>query len=193
MSNKTLNSAAFHQFPVLHTERLVLNDFDINRPTDIETLFNIRSLPEVVRYMDRDPLYKLEEAAAQIENQAKMFAEQTGIQWAMRLREAGQIIGFIGIFFIDNHNCRAHLGYALLPEYWKQGLVQEAGRAVIAFGRDCMQLHSMEATINPANEASRKTLLRLGFEKESYKRQDYQYTGRFLDSEGYGLVLGNQV
>jgi [ribosomal protein S5]-alanine N-acetyltransferase len=192
MPNKTINTEVFKTFPTLTTERLLLNAFDEGKQTDIEVLFDLRSKPEVVRYMDRDPYTTLEEAEVFLKNTTEWFAKGAAINWAIRLHDSRNLIGYITIFGIDTTNCRAMLGYALLPPHWKKGFVQEAGRAVIAFCRDTLWLHSIEATINPENEASRNTLLGLGFEKESYKRQDFQYNGRFLDSEGYGLVIGRQ-
>jgi [ribosomal protein S5]-alanine N-acetyltransferase len=190
--NKTINTEVFKTFPTLTTERLLLNAFNEGKQTDIEVLFDLRSQPEVVRYMDRDPYQTQEEAETFLKNTGAWFTQGTAINWAIRQHGKTQVIGYITIFSMDTTNCRAMLGYALLPPYWKKGFMQEAGRAVIAFCRDTLWLHSIEATINPENEASRNTLLGLGFEKESYKRQDFQYNGLFLDSEGYGLVIGRQ-
>lgn len=66
--------------------------------------------------------------------------------------------------------------------------MSEALTAIIAFAFEEMKLHSIEANINPLNEASRKLLMKQGFVKEAYFREDYYFNGKFLDSEIYSLV-----
>lgn len=64
--------------------------------------------------------------------------------------------------------------------------------AVLEFGFLKLNLHTVSATINPLNNASRQLLLRHGFVKEAYFRQDYYFKGEFLDSEVYGLINPDQ-
>ncbi|MES2446488.1 MAG: GNAT family protein [Bacteroidota bacterium] len=59
---------------------------------------------------------------------------------------------------------------------------------VIHFAFREMKLHSISANINPGNDASRQILLKHGFEKEAYFKEDYYFQGKFLDSEVYGLI-----
>ena len=76
----------------------------------------------------------------------------------------------------------------LLSDYFRMGLMGEAIKAVIAYGFNNMQLHTVKANINPENEASRAILESNGFIKEAFFREDYFYNGRFINSEVYGLL-----
>lgn len=64
----------------------------------------------------------------------------------------------------------------------------EALRAMLACGFSKMKIHSVEANINPKNESSRAVLLKCGFVKEAYFRENYYANGQFLDSEIYSLL-----
>ena len=55
------------------------------------------------------------------------------------------------------------LGFHLRPDYWGQGLAQEAGRAVIAYAFDQLGATSLFAGHHPANAASKRVLEKLGF------------------------------
>lgn len=67
-------------------------------------------------------------------------------------------------------------------------MMQEALAAVLNFGFRTLQLHSVEANVNPGNTASIKLLERNHFIREGYFRENYFYNGRFLDSAVYSLL-----
>ena len=75
----------------------------------------------------------------------------------------------------------------LHSNFWRKGIISEALKAVICFGFDEIKLHFIGANINSANR-SRQILLKHGFEKEAYFKEDYYFQGKFLDSEIYGLI-----
>jgi [ribosomal protein S5]-alanine N-acetyltransferase len=64
----------------------------------------------------------------------------------------------------------------------------EAMRTIFKFGFDELNLHSLEANINPLNNNSRAVLKKMGFQKEAYFRENYYYNGDYLDSEIYSLL-----
>ena len=66
--------------------------------------------------------------------------------------------------------------------------MSEAMKAVLQFGFNDMNLHSVEANINPLNKKSKKILELNGFVKEAYFTENYYSNGKFLDSEIYCLV-----
>jgi len=51
-----------------------------------------------------------------------------------------------------------------------------------------MQLHSIEAHINPANAASAAILESTGYVREAYFKEDYFFKGKFLDTAIYSLL-----
>jgi RimJ/RimL family protein N-acetyltransferase len=55
------------------------------------------------------------------------------------------------------------LGFHLRAEPWGRGLAEEAGRALIDFGFETIGAEALFAGHHPENQASRRTLVKLGF------------------------------
>jgi [ribosomal protein S5]-alanine N-acetyltransferase len=187
----TLNGQVFDQFPVLETERFVLNAFDSDTETDMYALFRLRSEPSIMTYMDRNPLLDVNEARAFNLKVSQKFEDKKSIQWAIRSKKNHEIVGYFCAICLRYEHRRAEIGYILLPEHHKNGIIHEVGTRVITFLHKEMRCYSLDAIINPGNHASRRVLLKLGFMNEGYQRSDYQFNGNFLDSEKYGIVMGN--
>ncbi len=66
--------------------------------------------------------------------------------------------------------------------------MSEALEAVINYAFNTLKLHSIEANINPENNASRQLLIKAGFNKEAYFKENYYFNGHFIDSEIYSLI-----
>ena len=49
-------------------------------------------------------------------------------------------------------------------------------------------LHRLEADIDPRNTASRRSLERLGFQREGYLRERWLVAGEVCDTELFGLL-----
>lgn len=179
----TLN---FSSFPTLQTERLLLR---AHLTTDAKLLFALRSNEEVMRYIDKENPKNFKETEAKIKLMQDGFDNKTSIAWLIALKEKpNEMIGEIGYYRTDLANYRAEIGYMLHQDFWRKGLISESLKKVISFGFQEMKLHSISANINPSNDASRQILLKHGFEKEAYFRENYYFKGKFLDSEVYGLI-----
>ena len=79
-------------------------------------------------------------------------------------------------------------GYWIFPEYRGLGIVPEAMTEVFKYGFNKMNLHSIEAVIDPGNTVSRKILQKFNFIKEGYFKENFYYEGKFYDSEVYSLL-----
>lgn len=155
---------------------------------DAPLLFHLRSDPEVTKYLDRHPAQSIDEARSLIALIESSFANNEGISWAITLKDRDDLIGSIGLWRIDKENHRGEIGYMLLPVYFRQGYMTESINAVLGYGYNSMNLHSVEANVNPANEASIAILEKSGFRKEAHFRENYYFDGRFLDSAIYSLL-----
>jgi len=175
-----------HEHPEICTNRLLLRK---QTAQDAVALFQLRTNPEVMRYIDRPQPAAIADSEKVIRTINENFHKGMNVIWALTLKDhPDQMIGNLGYWRIDLDNHRAELGYMLHPDYWRNGIISEALAAVIDFGFNTLNLHSICANINPGNEASRKLLMKHGFIKEAYFREDYYFEGKFLDSEIYGLL-----
>jgi len=177
---------SFTVFPKLETDRLILREHTL---ADAGSWFELRHNPEVMRYIDRHSPKDIAEVKDYIEGLIAGFEQGESMGWAIALKEnPAQMIGNVVFWRMDFPNYRAEIGYLIAPAHWRKGLVSEALTAVITFAFEEMRLHSIEANINPQNEASRRLLLKHGFVKEAYFKEDYYFNGKFLDSEIYSLI-----
>ena len=136
----------------------------------------------------QDPQQSVEEAHQWIASTHARFSERGGIKWALEVPGEARFIGYAGIWRIFPESVRGEVGYALHPDYWGRGFATEAMRALVRFGFQELQVHSLMASINPGNSSSRQVLLKAGFQKEALLRDAWLYNGRFIDDELYGML-----
>lgn len=175
----------FSSFPLIETSRLTMRKLDIS---DAPLLYNFRTDPAVMRYLDRPLAKNVEEVEALIRLIEEGIENSSSITWGIVHKSDKRFIGTIGFWKIDAMNYRAEIGYLLDSAYHQQGLMTEAIQFVLDFGFKQINLHSVEASINPSNIASAKLLEKVGFRKEAHFKENYYYDGKFLDSVIYSLL-----
>jgi ribosomal-protein-alanine N-acetyltransferase len=180
-----INTSVFNNFPNLLTDRTILREFDLR---DSLSLYKLRSNSEVMKYLDRPYMKSIVEAQEMINQIHESFQKREGISWAIVERSTGLFMGYIGFWRMDKANCRAEVGYMLLPEFHGKGFMSEVLLKVVKFGFDELHLHSIEANCNPENISSIKLLEKRGFKKEAYFRENYLFNNKFLDSVIYCLL-----
>lgn len=111
--------------PQLETERLILRKF---RETDIEALYLLLSDEEVNIFLPWFPLKSMDEARAFFTaGYAADYEKPQAYAYAICLKEDNYPIGYIKVGMDESHD----LGYGLRKEFWHQGIVTEAGKALI--------------------------------------------------------------
>jgi ribosomal-protein-alanine N-acetyltransferase len=185
------NDLIFRKFPTLETPRLQLRKIT---GADETAVFRIFSDPRVNKYLGHPPFLTFEEAAFWVRTVQSSLGEQEGIRWALECRDTGSFIGSIGYWRILKQHFRAEIGYELAPAFWGKGYMDEALKAILQFGFETMQLHSVEANVTPANKSSLALLHRNGFIEEGFLKENYygtsENTGQpgFLDTVSLSLI-----
>jgi [ribosomal protein S5]-alanine N-acetyltransferase len=172
-------------FPRLETGRLILREIV---PADADDLFRIFSDAETMRYWSCRPYTSVEQANKLVEDIAETARCGAGVQWAITLRNDERLIGKCGYNEWRKRHRRGDISYIVASEHWGKGIVSEALRAVLNYGFDHMNLHSVEAGVTPGNEASTRMLERLGFHLEGQLRENFWAEDRFVDSLIYSLL-----
>lgn len=175
----------FSTFPDLTTARLCLRRLDHN---DANSLVEMLSSPEVLRFIGNPPTDTYEKAIDLIAFLNELFDKQESIEWAMTSRENGQFVGTCGIHSWDTTNRRVDIGYQLLPSQWGKGYATEACHAVIRWSFEHLDLHRIQADITDGNIASEQVLLKCGFKFEGIWRENTWEHGRFVDIKQFGLL-----
>lgn len=154
--------SVFHNFPILYTPRLELRGLNISQ--DVEAVYEIYRHPAVMRYYPDSAFGHRRRAADLIHYFRSGYAQQNLLWWAATLLENGQMIGTLGLYQLDFDACHAETGFDLHPQWWGQGYMSEALRAVLAFGFYALALRHIMARTMPSNTPSRRLLERMGFE-----------------------------
>lgn len=178
----------FDPFPVLSTPRLDLRQITTH---DANALFGLRSDRRVMEFMDRPLMASVDEATQMIHKIQSAFEANDSITWAMSQKNDGKMIGTIGFWKITKEHHRAEIGYLLHPDHWGKGLMQEAIIPILDYGFNVMNLHSVEANVNPKNATSIKFLEKNCFVREAYYKENYYFNGEFLDTFIYSLLASN--
>ncbi len=176
---------SFTTFPTLRTPRLTLREIV---PEDAEALFRIRSDERVMRHILRPRQQDVSEAAQLIEVMRNAYAQNDSVVWGLSLHGQPDLIGNIVLWNIDKANHRAETGYLLHPDYWRQGLMDEAMTAVLEYGFRALNFHTIEAHTEAENEASGRLLLKHGFVQEAWFRENVLFEGRFHDMKVFGKI-----
>lgn len=175
----------FESFPVIKTDRLILNALSLE---DSYEMFLLRSDEEVMRYIPRPKLKSEEEVRTFLKQGLEIEKEGNQYTWAIRLKEKKELLGTIGFYRIQWNNKRGEVGFALRREFHRNQYMSEALKAILEWGYLSFHFHSIEAVIDPNNQASENLLLKHGFVKEGHLRENFFFEDHFYDSVIYGLL-----
>lgn len=178
----------FHPFKDLETERLLLRRV---AESDYPEIMELRGNPETMKYIPRPLVKTKEDAINHFKMIDKKIESNEGINWAITLKGNPKLIGIIGHYRIQPENYRCEIGYMILPENNGKGIVTEAIKVVLKYGFDDLQMHSIEAVIDPENTASERVLQKNGFVKEAHLIENEFAEGKFWDSVIYSILKRN--
>ncbi len=183
-----MKTISFLPFQNLESERLFLRQITNE---DINEVFELRSNPEIMKFVPRPLISKKEEALEHIKLIQTKIEENEGINWAITIKGNPKLIGIIGHYRISWENLRSEIGYMILPEYHGKGITSEAVKLLIDYGFNTMKMHSLEAIIDPRNQASARVLQKNNFVLEGQFKEDTFWQGEWLDSNVYSLLNKN--
>lgn len=171
--------------PVLEAGNYLMNALSMD---DLEPMFEMRSDPRQLRYIQRPLQHTKAETKAWLEGVIANEAKGEGITWAIRSEARGELLGAIGFYRTKWEHLRTEIGYMLRINHHRKGIMSTCVPVVCRWAFESWGVHSIEANIHPENQASRGVLMKCGFRKEAYFKENYYFNGMFYDSEIYGLL-----
>lgn len=177
---------SFEPFPLLTTPRLILRQVVQN---DAPEVFFQRSDLRMSKYIGREPAKSIDEAVDFISMIQGLEKNGDTITWALTLTGDNTLIGTVCFWNLEPQNSRGEIGYGLHPDHWGKGLMHEAVDAVVKYGFEVMNLHTITANLTPENLASVSVLERGGFVREAYFKERWKHVSedRFEDAVAYTL------
>ncbi len=169
----------------LETQRLILRPI---APEDKNEVFQYRRDPVANQYQDWIP-NTVEEVAAFIAKVSKEIkVPGTWFQFVIIEKETQQIIGDIGIHFIDKELKQSEIGCTLNKDFQNRGFAGEAIRKVIDYLFRELKQHRIIASIDPNNNSSIKLLESIGFRKEAHFVESLWIHGKWVDDLIYAMI-----
>ena len=177
------------EFPILHTKRLILREWQDGDAANILEIFGHES---VVQYTSVEPYKSHEDGMRRVEGSRIFFHEKNlGFTWGICERETGKALGDIDFTYKDKRDFRVQLGCCFAPHAWRKGFASEALEEVIRYGFEdfpLFKVNRLEAGTDPRNISAQKLLERLGFKNEALLHDYYFERGKFVDQHIYGLL-----
>lgn len=170
----------------IFTERLTLRRF---RENDANSMFqNWASDPEVTKYVTWGAHTNINQTKQIISIWIKNYSYQDNYQWAMEITKTGDLIGSIGLFFVDDWNMSCEIGYCMGQNFWGHGFATEACKSVIAYCFDVVGFNRISACCTYWNKRSIRVIEKCNMRYEGFARQKYRHPDRFQDCNCYGLL-----
>jgi RimJ/RimL family protein N-acetyltransferase len=152
---------------ILETERLLMRRL---APADLDDLYALYRDPDIRRYFPEGVL-TLEETREELEwfQNGHPHHPKLGL-WATIHKPTGAFIGRCGLlpWTIEGVD-EVEIAYLIAKPWQRQGLGAEAARALVRYGFEKLGLKRLIALVDPENEASIRTAVKVGlsFEKEA--------------------------
>lgn len=147
---------------------------DALRDEDAGALFAYRGDPAVSRYQGWKPA-SVADAAKFIDAQQGRAPDTPGTWWqrAIRLRDSGELIGDLGLHFMDDGT--VELGISLAPAHQRHGYAREAVEVMLDFVFGGLRKQRVIARVDPRNFMCMRLLEGLGMRRRDAQAGDVKF------------------
>jgi len=172
--------------PILTTERLLLRSI---KPEDARAVFNYRSDAIANQYQGWTPK-TVDDVVDFIENKtsAEFDVYNTWHQLVIILKENNELIGDIGLHFLDEEGKQLEIGCTLNKSYHGKGFSIEALKETINFLFKDLNKRRIVTSIDPRNLPSIALVERLGLRKEAHFKESILINGEWVDDMIYAML-----
>lgn len=152
---------------ILETQRLVLRQLEAG---DAAFILRLVNEPSWLKYIGDKGVSTLEDAEDYIQSGPVDMYQRLGFGlWLVELKPAMEAIGLCGLIKRDTLD-DVDIGFALLPEFCRNGYSYEAANATLELAKSRFALSRIVAITLPSNTASCGLLEKLGFELQQLVR-----------------------
>lgn len=175
----------------IETERLILRRFTVE---DADPAYrNWMGDPEVTEFLRWRHHADVSETRTVIGDLVKSYDDPTTYNWAITLRNSGEVIGSIGAAWMDERIHMIHTYYCIGKAWWGGGIVTEAYKAVVKFFFEELGANRIEAYHDPRNPASGKVMQKCGLRLEGTLRGADISNKGIVDAVVYGMLREDYI
>ncbi|MCB2313006.1 GNAT family N-acetyltransferase [Clostridium tagluense] len=171
----------------IETERLILRRFKLS---DAEYMYkNWATDSEVFKFFSKDPHSELSETEQVVKDWINTYAYDNCYNWAIELKEIGEIIGQISLMSLKDKYYSCDVAYNIGRLFWGKEITVEALKAVIIYMVKEIGINRIEAKHNTLNPASGRVMQKAGMKLEGIMRQvKINKNGCFYDLALYSIL-----
>lgn len=171
----------------INTNRLLLRKFKVS---DAEDAFkNWANDEDVTKYLTWKPHGSLNITKILLNQWVLDYEIPNTYNWAIEVKNTGDVIGSIGIVNIDEENLSCEIGYCLSKKYWRLGIISEALEAVIAYLFSQVNFNRIVAKHHIDNIASGKVMMKCKMSYEGTLREVRRgQNGEFISLAVYSIL-----
>lgn len=147
---------------MLETERLFMRKFT---PEDLPTLIELRSPPEVHKYLGGSRMQNAEALEKRMQFYIDCHEKYGFGHCLMFWKETGEAIGWSGLQPLEDTG-EIEVGYGMKQEFWRRGIGYECALAWLKFGFEKANLKRIVAIAFPENTGSWRIMQKLGMKYE---------------------------
>lgn len=153
----------------IETQRLVLKEIN---ESHIEDILKIRGNPITNKFVERvSPKTNYDALEFILTIKRKTESKET-VYWGISYKDEPNLIGTICLGKFTEDRKEGEVGYELLPDYHRKGIMSEALTAVVNFGFNTLNLQEIVAMTNKFNENSKGILLKHQFILEEERKDE---------------------
>lgn len=153
----------------LETERLQLKEIN---ESYVEDILKIRSNEIINQFVKRNSPKNNYDALQFILTIKERTRNNETFYWGISLKDQPNLIGTICLWNFSEDRKTAEVGYELLPDYHRKGIMSEALTMVLNFAFNDLHLHEILAMTNKFNENSKALLLKHNFVLEQGREDE---------------------
>jgi len=171
----------------IETERLLLRRFT---QEDAEAMYrNWASDPEVTKYLTWPVHSSVDATRMLLASWVSAYEKKNNYQWAIVLKEQGdEPIGSISAVDMNDDIDMIHIGYCLGKNWWHQGIMSEALKAVMDYFFDTVGANRIESRHDPRNPHSGMVMKKCGMKYEGTLRSADRNNQGLCDASWYALL-----
>jgi RimJ/RimL family protein N-acetyltransferase len=171
----------------MSTRRLWLRPLE---PGDADALLAYRGRTDVCRYLPFEPMTKQEILArlATDLSRRELTGDAQALTLGAVLKDTGQLIGDVVLFFRSLEHAGGELGYVFHPDVAGEGYATEAAAAVLGLAFEQLRLHRVTARLDARNTASARLAARIGMRQEAYFIRNELFKGEWSDEVVFAIL-----
>lgn len=148
----------------VRTKRLLLRPI---QQGDLPALTELRTNPEVVRYLPQPSAPPPEDVAMALQAELDLVASGGDtLLWGIQRHRDPSLIGHVAVWPRHNGIPRGEVIIAVVPSAWRQGIATEACTAAMTRWLQQSPGSTIYAAVHPENLACHALMLKLGLEHE---------------------------